>query len=87
MSMTQTQDNKVNDISEHAATEISEDEEDFSDDEDGFIMMTPVAKMSCEIASQPVTTQAPFTHSMQKMLGDRLRNIPKTCQFRSPFQI
>jgi hypothetical protein len=50
-------------------------------------MMTPAAKMSSEIASQSVTTQVPFTRSMQKMLGDRLHNVPKSCQFRSPFQI
>jgi hypothetical protein len=51
MSMAQTQDNEDNDISEHAAIEIFDDEEDFSDDKDDFIMMTPAATMSHKIAS------------------------------------
>jgi hypothetical protein len=43
------------------------------------------ATLSQKIATESIGTQVSFTHSMLNMLGDRLHNIPKNYQFRSPF--
>jgi hypothetical protein len=58
----------------------------FSDVEEEFILMTPVTTMSQKIASNSAASEVPFTRSMMNMLGDRLRNVPKNCQFQSPFE-
>jgi hypothetical protein len=42
--------------------------------------------LSQQVASQSADTQVPFMKSMLNMLGDRLCNVPKNCQFRSPFE-
>jgi hypothetical protein len=47
--------------------------------------MTPIVMMSQKIASNSAASEVLFTWSMLNMLGDRLRNVPKNCQFRSPF--
>jgi hypothetical protein len=62
-----------------------DDDDMFSDDEEEFILMTPIVMMSQKIASNSTASEVPFTWSMLNMLGDRLRNVPKNCQFRSPF--
>jgi hypothetical protein len=49
-------------------------------------MLTPAATLSQQVATQSAETQVPFTRSMLNMLGDRLHNVPKNCQFRSPFE-
>jgi hypothetical protein len=49
--------------------------------------MTPVATLSQQIAFQSMEFEVPFTRSMLNLLGDRLRNVPKNLQFRSPFDI
>jgi hypothetical protein len=48
--------------------------------------MTPATTMSQKIASNSIASEVPFTRSMMNMLGDRLRNVPKNCQFQSPFE-
>jgi hypothetical protein len=60
-----------------AANDESNDE-----DEDGFIMVTPIATLSQKIATESVGIHVSFTCSMLNMLGDRLRNVPKNCQLR-----
>jgi hypothetical protein len=59
----------------------SDDDDMLCDDEEEFILMTPAVTMSQKIVSNSATSEAPFTRSMLNMLGDRLRNIPKNCQF------
>jgi hypothetical protein len=55
------QDNQKDKVGvEHVTSEGSEDEEEFSDDEDSFVMMTPSATMSQEIDTQSAATQVPF---------------------------
>jgi hypothetical protein len=63
----------------------SDDDDMFSDEEEEFILMTPAVTMSQKIASNSAALEIPFTRSMLNMLGDRLRNVPKNCQFHSPF--
>jgi hypothetical protein len=64
----------------------SNDEDVFSDDEEEFILLTPATTMSQKIASNSAASEVPFTRSMLNMLGDRLWNVPKNYQFRSPFE-
>jgi hypothetical protein len=54
-------------------------------DEDGFVMMTPAAMLSQKIATESAATKVSFTRSMLNMIDDILLNIPKNCQFHSPF--
>jgi hypothetical protein len=55
------QDNQKDKVGvEHVTSEGSEDEEEFSDDEDSFVMMTPSTTMSQEIDTQSAATQVPF---------------------------
>jgi hypothetical protein len=75
------------DISDQLQNEDLDDEDEFSDDEEEFILMIPAAKQSEEIASQSVETQVDFKQAMLDMLGDRLRKVPKHFQFRSPFEL
>jgi hypothetical protein len=70
----------VNDV----AREDSDDELKFTDDEDIFLMMIPADTMSQKIATESTASKVSFTWSMLNKLGDRLRNVPKNCQFRSP---
>jgi hypothetical protein len=63
----------------------SDDEDEFTDDEDGFVMMTPTVTLSQKIAAESAASKISFTRSMLNTLGDRLCNIPKYCHFRSPF--
>jgi hypothetical protein len=71
------------------ADDVGRDDSDvdfeFTDDEDGFMMMTHAVTMSQKIAAKFVTSKVSFTRSMFNMLGDRLRNVPKNYQFHSPF--
>jgi hypothetical protein len=67
------------------ANDESDDEREFTDDEDGFIMMTPPATLSLKITTEYAATKVSFMHSMLIMLGDKLRNVPKNCQFHSRF--
>jgi enhancing lycopene biosynthesis protein 2 len=59
------------------ADDVANDE--FTYDEDGFMMMTPAVMMSQKIATESAATKVSFTHSMLNMLGDRLHNVPKNC--------
>jgi hypothetical protein len=77
----------LQDISDQLQNQDLDDEDAFSDDEEEFILMTPAAKQSEEIASQSVETQVEFKQAMLDMLGDRLRKVPKHFQFRSPFEL
>jgi hypothetical protein len=45
---------------------------EFSDNEECFIQMTPVATLSQNIASQTQGSPVSFQKSMMNMLGDRL---------------
>jgi hypothetical protein len=63
----------------------SDDDDMFSDDDEEFILMTPAITMSQKIVSNSTASEVPFTHSMLNVLGDRLHNILKNYQFRSPF--
>jgi hypothetical protein len=63
----------------------SDDEDEFTDDEDGFVMMTPTVTLSQKIATESAASKISFTRSMLNTLGYRLCNIPKNCHFRSPF--
>jgi hypothetical protein len=67
------------------ANDESDDDREFTDDEDDFIMMTPAATLSQKIAMESATTQVSFTCSMLNMLDNRLCNVSKNCQFHSPF--
>jgi hypothetical protein len=67
------------------ANDDFDDDREFTDDEDGFLMMTPTVMMSQKIATESVATMISFTRSMLNMFGDRLHNVPKKYQFRSPF--
>jgi hypothetical protein len=62
----------------------SDDEDEFTDDEDGFVMMTSVV-MSQKIVAESAASNVSFMRSMLNMLGDRLRNVPKNSPFHSPF--
>jgi hypothetical protein len=61
-------------------------ENEFTDDEDSFVLMTPAATQSQHIASLTAASPSGFRKRMLNMLGDRLRKVPKNCQLRSPFQ-
>jgi hypothetical protein len=50
-----------------------------------FLMMTPVVTMSQKIAAESAASKVSFTQSMFNILGNRLCNVPKNCQFWSPF--
>jgi hypothetical protein len=76
---------KVMDNVDDVANNDSDDDHEFTDDEDGFVMMTPVAMLSQKITIKSATTKVSFMRSMLNMLGDKLRNVPKNCKFRSPF--
>jgi hypothetical protein len=67
------------------ANDDSDDNREFTDDENSFVMMTHAIMMSQKIVAESATTKVCFTWSMLNMLGDRLRNVPKNCQFRSTF--
>jgi hypothetical protein len=59
---TAVQDNtKIKGTCKHVTTEESDDDKEFSDGEDGFVMMTSAATMLPEIAAQSIATQVPFT--------------------------
>jgi hypothetical protein len=73
---------KVTDDGTADANDESDDEREFTDDEDDFVMMTPAATLSQKIGTESTVTKVSFKHSMLNMLGDRLRNVPKNCQFR-----
>jgi hypothetical protein len=61
------------------ANDDSDDDREFTDDEDGFVLMTPTVTMSQKIADESAATKASFTRSMFNMLGDMLCNVPKNC--------
>jgi hypothetical protein len=63
----------------------SDDEDEFTDDEDGFVMMTSVVTLSQKIVAESAASNVSFMRSMLNMLGDRLRNVPKNSPFHSPF--
>jgi hypothetical protein len=73
------------DAADDVARDDSDDELEFTEDEDGFLMMTPANTMSQKIASESAASKVSFMHSVLNILGDRLQNIPKNCQFWSPF--
>jgi hypothetical protein len=73
--------NKVDDV----ANDDSDDDLEFTNDEDGFLMMTPAVTVCQKIADESAATNVSFTCSMLNMFGDRMHNVPKNCQFRSPF--
>jgi hypothetical protein len=50
----------------------SNDDREFTDDEDCFIMMTPTTTLSQKIAIESIATKVSFTRSMLNMLDDRL---------------
>jgi hypothetical protein len=72
--------NNVDDV----ANDDSDDDLEFTDDEDGFLMMTPTVTM-CQKIDESATINVSFTCSMLNMFGDRMHNVSKNCQFRSPF--
>jgi hypothetical protein len=76
---------EVMDNADDFANDDSDDDHEFTDDEDSFVMMTPTGTMSQKIATESAFTKVSFTCSMLNMLGNRLRNVPKNFQFRSPF--
>jgi hypothetical protein len=79
--------NPKHDVAQHQdVVHPSDEDEEFSDDEDAFIMLTLAVTLSQQVASQSTETQVPFTRSMLNMLGDRLHNVPKDCQSHSPFE-
>jgi hypothetical protein len=47
-----------------------------------LMMMTPTVMMSQKIVIESAASKVSF---MRSMLGNRLCNVPKNCQFRSPF--
>jgi hypothetical protein len=63
----------------------SDDDDMFNDDDEEFILMTPTVMMPQKIASNSAASKVPFIRSMLNVLGDRLWNVPKNCQFHSPF--
>jgi hypothetical protein len=73
------------DNTDDVANDDSDDDREFTNDEDSFVMMTPVVTMSQTIAAESATTNISFTHSMLNILGNKLHNVPKNCQFCSPF--
>jgi hypothetical protein len=73
------------DNADDVARDDSDDELEFTNDEDDFLMMALVVTMSQKIAAESVASKVSFMWSMLSMVGDRLRNVPKNCQFRSPF--
>jgi hypothetical protein len=73
------------DNADDVARDDSDDELEFTDDEDGFVMMTPAVTMSQKIATESAASKVSFTWLMLNMLGDKVDNVPKNCQFRSPF--
>jgi hypothetical protein len=76
---------EVTDNLDDVANDDFDDECEFTNDEDNFVMMTPAVTMSQKIAAESATAKVSFTRLMLNMLGDRLRNVLKNCQFRSPF--
>jgi hypothetical protein len=76
---------EVMDNADDVANDDSNDDREFTNDEDGFVIMTPPVTMSQKIAAKSAATKISFTCSMLNMLDDRLHNVPKNCQFRSPF--
>jgi hypothetical protein len=71
---------------EHDTDIVDDDGNEFSDDEEDFILMTPTATLSQQIASQTQGSPVTFQKSMMNMLGDMLRKVPKDFQFRSLFK-
>jgi hypothetical protein len=76
---------KVMENADDVTNNDSDDDHEFTDDDDGFLMMTPIVTMSQKIAAVSAATKVSFMRSMLNMLGDRLCNVPKNCQFHSPF--
>jgi hypothetical protein len=68
---------EVTDIADDTTNDDSDEDREFTDDEDDFIMMTPTATLSQKIATESAATKVSFMCSMLNMLGDRLRNVPK----------
>jgi hypothetical protein len=54
---------------------IDDDVNEFTDDEDSFILMTPAAMRSQQIASQTQGSLVSFQKSMMNMLDDRLPKV------------
>jgi hypothetical protein len=74
-------------VLEHDDIDTADDDaNEFSDDEESFILMTPAVMLSQQIASQTQGSPVSFQISMMNMLGDRLLNVPKDFQFRSLFE-
>jgi hypothetical protein len=65
---------------------VDDDANEFSDDKESFILMTPVVMLSQKIAWQTEGSPMSFQKSMTNMLGDWLQKVPKDFQFRSPFE-
>lgn len=76
---------EVTDNIDDVANDDFDDECEFSNDEDNFVMMTPAVTMSQKIAAESATAKVSFTRLMLNMLGNRLCNVLKNCQFCSPF--
>jgi hypothetical protein len=68
----------------HRGHHLSADE--FSDNEDQFILMTPAATQSEIVAFKTVGNPSGFKKVMLNLLGDRLRKVPRNFQIRSLFQ-
>jgi hypothetical protein len=60
------------DIANDIVNDDSNDDREFTDDEDCFIMMTPTATLSQKIATESIATKVSFRRSMLNMLDDRL---------------
>jgi hypothetical protein len=73
------------DNADDVARDDSDDDFEFTDDENGFVMMTPAVTMSQKIAAESAASKISFTWLMLNILGNRMRNVPKNCQFHFLF--
>jgi hypothetical protein len=68
---------KVTDNADDVANDDSDNDREFTDDEDVFVMMTHAATLSQKIATKSIVTKVSFTCLMLNMFGDRLHNVSK----------
>ncbi|TVU04206.1 hypothetical protein EJB05_50232, partial [Eragrostis curvula] len=70
----------------HTEDYSSWDDEEFTNDEDSYLELTPAVTLSEELASQVSQSSVSFKKAMFTMLGDRLCKVPKDFQLKSPFE-
>jgi hypothetical protein len=70
------------DNADDVARDDSDDELEFTDDEDSFVMMTPAITMSQKIAAESVASKVCFTRSM--LLGTECATYPRIASFGPP---